>query len=328
MKSHFRRTVVAGGAAIILAAVTLSPQTVLAQAYPSQDIHMVVGFVPGSGADVLTRFFAEKLRQKSGRTVVVENKVGAAGNIATEFVARTKPDGYTLLLGAGSAVAAGMHLTKNPSVDVTKAFQIAATLNRQAFLLSVDAKSPYMSVADLTKAMKPKGENASYATTAPTGIVMGEMYKSKTGVQAVEIRYKAAADALNEFASGKLDYGAMDPVFALAQQREGRLRVLAHSSGSPIEALKGIPTMAESGVPGMDLTSWWAVHVPAATPKPVVDQLNVWFKEILLQPDTKEFLNKFGGDPFISTPEEGQILFVKDEKNWADYVRIAKIEPQ
>lgn len=299
-----------------------------AQQYPSQDIRFVVGFVPGSGADVLTRFFAEKLQQQAKRTVVVENKVGAAGNIATEFVARSKPDGYTILLGAGSAIAAGMHLTKNPPVDVVKSFQIAATINKQAFLLSVAASSPYKTVAELTAAMKTKGANASYATTAPTGIVMGEMYKATAGLQTVEVRYRAAADALNEFASGKLDYGAMDPVFALAQQREGRLRVLAHSSGQKIEAVGSVPSMAEAGVTGMNLTSWWALHVPTGTPKPVVDQLNAWMKTVLEQPDTKAFLNNFGGDPFISTPEDAQKLFVADERNWAGYVKLAKIEPQ
>ncbi len=314
------------GAALITTVLIAAP--VQAQPYPSQDIHFVVGFVPGSGADVLTRFFAEKLQQQAKRTVVVENKVGAAGNIATEAVARAKPDGYTILLGAGSAIAAGMHLTKNPPVDVVKSFLIAATINKQAFLLSVAASSPYKSIAELTTAMKAKGANASYATTAPTGIVMGEMYKATAGLQTVEVRYRAANDALNEFASGKLDYGAMDPVFALAQQREGRLRVLAHSSGQKIEAVGSVPSMAEAGVPGMNLTSWWALHVPMGTPKPVVDQLNAWMKTILEQPDTKAFLNNFGGDPFISTPEDAQKLFVEDEKNWKDYVRIAKIDPQ
>ena len=314
---------VALGAALMVAAPDAR-----AQSYPSQDIHFVVGFVPGSGADVLTRFFAEKLSAKAGRSVVVENKPGAAGNIATVQVARSKPDGHTILLGAGSAIAAGMHLVKNPPLEVTKNFQIAATLNRQAFMLAVDTNAPYKTVSDLTAAMKKKGAAASYATTAPTGIVMGEMYKATAGLEAVEVRYKAAADALNEFATGKLDFGALDPVFALAQQRAGRLRILAHSSGHRLEAAGSIPTMDEAGVKGMNLTSWWAIHVPMATPRPVVDQLNKWFAEILRDPETVKFLNSMGGDPFISTPEEGQALFVSDEKAWADYVKIAKIIPQ
>jgi tripartite-type tricarboxylate transporter receptor subunit TctC len=299
-----------------------------AQTFPSEDFHFIVGFPPGSGADVLTRFFAAKLQMVSGRTVIVENRTGAAGNIATEAVARAKPDGYTLLLGAGSAIAAGMHLMKTPSVDVTKAFQIVATLNRQAFMLTVDSNSPYKSVAELTAAMKAKGDKASYATTAATGIVMGEMYKSITGVRAVEVRYRGAAEALPELAAGRLDYGALDPVFTLAQSRAGRLRILAQSSAQPLKALTGIPTMADAGVPGIDLTSWWAVHAPIATPRANVDRLNAWFKQILSEPETVKFLADLGGDAFISTPDDAQALFIREEKAWKEYVRLAKIDPQ
>ncbi len=215
-----------------------------AQSYPSADIHFVTGFPPGSGADVITRFFAEKLRPVAGRTILVENKVGASGAISIEYVARSKPDGYTILFNAGSATAASMHLMKSPPVDVLKAFQIAATINRQAFMLVVDAKSPYHSVPELTAAMKQKGEKASYATAAPSGIVMGEMYKAITGVKAVEVRYKDAVGSLNELMDGKLDYGMHDPVFSLAQAREGRLRILAHSSGN---AAQRHPRRADHG---------------------------------------------------------------------------------
>src|SRR4029077_17668230 len=181
-----------------------------------------------------------------------------------------------------------------PPVDVLKAFQLAATLNRQAFMLTVDVKSPYKSVPELTAAMKQKGENASYATAATSGIIMGEMYKSITGVEAVEVRYKDSSGALNDMASGRVDYGMHDPVFSLAQQREGRLRILAHSSGQRLLAIPDIPTMAESGVSGMDLTSWWALHVPTGTPAPVIDALNGFMKQVLEMEDTKKFLNQFG----------------------------------
>jgi tripartite-type tricarboxylate transporter receptor subunit TctC len=321
-----RHVAPAGLAFAIAAIMTFTPAQ--AQQYPNQDIHFVTGFPPGSGADVITRFFAEKTRVLSGRNVLVENKVGAAGSIATEYVAKSKPDGYTLLINAGSGTAAGMHLAKNPPVDVIKAFQIAGTINRQAFMLVVDAKSPHKTVADVTAAMKVKGDKATYATAAPSGIVMGEMYKAITGVKAIEVRYKDAAGSLNELLDGKLDYGMHDPVFSLAQQREGRLRILAHSSGKHLNAIPDVPTMAESGVTGMDLTSWWAYIVPAGTPRPVIDTLNGYLKQILQTGEAKKFLNQFGGDPFISTPEEGQALFVKDERNWAEYVKIAKIEPQ
>jgi tripartite-type tricarboxylate transporter receptor subunit TctC len=298
-----------------------------AQVYPSQDIRLICAFPAGSGADVLVRYFAEKLRPLVGRTVLVETKVGAGGWIATEYVARSKPDGYTMLLLGANAVAATMSLFKNPSVDVGKAIQLAATINRQPFMLVVATNSPYKTVAELTEAMKKKGDKATYATGAPAGTIMGELYKAGTGVQAVEVVYKTASDSLNEITSGKIDYAMHDPVFSLAQLREGRLRVLAVSTGQRLAAVPDLPTMAESGVP-MDLTLWWAVMLPAGTPQPVMDQINKWFVQIVSSDETKKFLNSFGGDPHIISMEQAQANFLRDIGVWREYIKIAKIQPQ
>jgi len=144
----------------------------------------------------------------------------------------------------------------------------------------------------------------------------------------VDIPYKTANDSLNDFASGAVDYGMMDPVFALVQEREGRLRNLAVSTSKRMQAVPNLPTMTESGVPGVELFGWFAAIVPAATPKPIVAQLNKWFNEIEATPETKAFLNRFGGDPWITTPDEGQAQLVKDQKDWEGYVKAAKIEQQ
>ena len=315
-------------AGLVLAAVLAAmPVGARAQTYPTQDIRLICAFPPGSGADVLVRYFADKLRPIANRTVIVENKSGAGGNIATEYVARAKPDGHTIYVHAATAVAANQHLFKKPPVDAAKAIQIAASINRQPFMLVVDAKSPYKTVAELTEAMKKKGDKATYATAAPTGAIMGEIYKDVTKITAVEVSYKTAPDSINEMLSGKVDYGMHDPVFSLAQQREGRLRILAVSTATRLQANPDMPTMTESGVP-MDLTGWWAAMLPAGTPQPIIDKVNQWFTEIVKTDETTKFLNSFGGDPFINTPEAGQALFLKAIKDWGDYVRIAKIVPQ
>jgi tripartite-type tricarboxylate transporter receptor subunit TctC len=298
-----------------------------AQEYPSQDIRLVCGFPPGSGADVFVRYFAEKLRPIAGRTVIVENKVGAASNVATEYVARSKPDGYTLYPFAGTTVAATMALFKNPPVDVGKALKVAATTSNLAFMLVVDAKSPYKTVPELTAAMKKKGDKASYAVAANPGIIMGSIYKNTAGLQAVEVQYKTAGDSLNELINGRLDYGLHDPIFALAQHRAGRLRVLAVSTGQRLQSLPDIPTMTESGIP-MDLTLWWGVMVPSATPRPIIDKINGWFKQIVSMEETKKFLNASGADPMIRTPDEAQAMFEKAIKEWGEYVKMAKIPQQ
>ncbi len=316
-----------GLAMTLIAALAAMPHTACAQEYPSQDIRLVCAFPPGSGADVFVRYFAEKLRPIVNRTVIVENKVGAGGNIATEFVARSKPDGYTIYVHAGSAVAANQHLFKKPPVDAGKAIQAVATINRQPFMLLVSAKSPYKTVADLTAAMKQKGDKASYATAAPTGTIMGEIYKNVTGVKAVEVSYRTASDSLNELLSGKTDFAAHEPVFSLAQQREGRLRVLAVSTGKRLEANPELPTMTEVGIP-MDLTVWWAVMLPAGAPKPIINKVNQWFTQIVNSSETKKFLNNYGADPSTHSPEASQALFEKALKDWGEYIRIAKMEPR
>ena len=204
---------------------------------------------------------------------------------------------------------------------------MAATTSNLAFMLVVDAKSPHKSVAELTAAVKQKGSRASYAVAANPGRIMGAIYKDTAGLEALEVQYRTAADSLNETQSGKLDYGLHDPIFALAQQREGRLRVLAISAGKRLQSQPDLPTMTESGVP-MDLDLWWGVMVPTGTPKPIIDRINGWFGQIVRTEETKKFLNAYGADPLINTPERSQEMFERAIKEWGEYVRMAKIEPQ
>jgi tripartite-type tricarboxylate transporter receptor subunit TctC len=322
------RTMRAAIAFALLLAAAIGPQSARADDYPSQDIRFICGFPAGSGADVLVRYFAEKVRQVAGRTVIVENKVGAAGNIAATYTVRAKPDGYTVHVHAGSAVAANQHLFKARPFDAVKELQVVATINQQPFMVVVPAASPYKTLAELTAAMKQKGDKASYAQSNTTGRVMGELYRRATGITAVEVPYRTANDSLNDFASGRLDFGMMDPVFALSQARAGRVRMLAVSTPQRMKAVPELPTMTEAGTPGVEMMGWFAAMVPAATPKPAVDKLNKWFNAVLATEETKAFLNKFGGDPFISTPAEGQALLKKHVDQWEDFVKTAKITPQ
>jgi tripartite-type tricarboxylate transporter receptor subunit TctC len=326
MSYRVKRFARAVAPAMLLAA--MSPFAAQAQSYPNQDIHFICAFPPGSGADVLVRYFAEKVRPLTGKNIIVENKSGAGGNISMEYVSKQKPDGYTVFVHAGSAVAANMWLFKKPPfADAGKAIQVAATINRQPFMLVVDAKSPYKTTAELTEAMKKKGDKATYASAAPTGTVMGELYKVATGVKAVEVPYKNAVDSLNDQLSGAVDYGMHDPVYSLAQQREGRLRILGVSTGQRLDATPDLQTMTEQGVP-MDLTGWWAAMVPQGTPKETVDQINKWFVTAVGSPETKAFLNKFGGDPLIESPDAAQARLLQDVGKWKSYIEVAKIEPQ
>ena len=327
MQEISRRKVLVGAGSAALA-VSSGLTGAAAQQYPSQNITVVCAFPPGSGADVLVRYFAEELRKKSGRTTIVENRVGAAGNIAAEYVVRAKPDGYTMLIHAGSSTAANFHLFKKPPINPAKELQVVTTLNQQPFMVVVSVNSPYKTFKELTAAMLKKGEKASYAQSNTTGKVMGELYKTATGIKALEIPYRTTADSLNDFASGAVDYGMMDPQSSMANTSAGRWRMLAVSTEKRMQAVPDLPTMTEEGVPGVELFGWVAVMLPAATPKPIIDQINAWFKDIVATPETKKFLNTNGGDPWITTPEQGQAQLVKDQQAWEGYVKAAKIEPQ
>ncbi len=327
MQLSRRLLLAAGAAALASAALGVAPNGAWAQAFPTQDIRFICAFPAGSGADVIVRFFERKIREVSGKSIITENKAGAAGLVATEFVARSKPDGHTIFVHAGSAVANIPAMYKNPPIDVSKALEVVGTINRQPFMIVVDAKSPYKTLAELTEAMKKKGDKASYGYAATTGIVMGELYKAATGIKAVEVPYKTAEDSLNDQLSGRLDYGAHDPVFALAQERKGTIRILGVSTGTRLEANPQMPTMAEQGVP-MDMTGWFAAMVPAGTPKQVKDILHGWFVKAMQDPETKKFLNSFGGDPLIETQEVAQQRLLRDIESWKEYVKIARLEPQ
>ena len=147
--------------------VAVAPAVANAQPYPSQDIHFVCAYPAGSGADMFVRYYAEKMRAVTGRTIIVDNKPGAVSNIATEYVARAKPDGYTVYIQGGSSIAANMSLFKNPPVDITKTIQVVAPLNKQPYMLAVDAQKPWKTIAELTAYLKEKKGKASYSTSNP-----------------------------------------------------------------------------------------------------------------------------------------------------------------
>ena len=308
------------------AAAAAFPMPAIAQQYPSQDIHVVCGFPAGSGADVIVRYYTNKIQPMAGKSIIVENRTGAAGFLAVEHVARAKPDGFTVLMTGGNAIAQMMSLLKNPPVDVRKTLQLVATINKQAFVVMVDSKKPWKTLDELTKAMLEKGDKASYASTTPEATIIGELYKQKTGVKAQEVPYRTAVDTVNDMISGALDFGIQNPVFAIAQAREGKMRILGIGSNERIKAMNDVPTMTEQGIP-MDVVGWWAAAVPAGTPKPIQDQLNKWFVAVNAMPETIKFLTDAGGDPMNLSADEAQARMVKEVDIWKDYVRIAKITP-
>ena len=191
----------------------------------------------------------------------------------------------------------------------------------------LDTRRPWQTLDALTEHLRARGDKASYGAAANSGVIMCALYKEAAHLAAVEVNYRMAQDQLNDMASGTVDFGCNDPLFTLAQAREGRLRILAVASGTRLAAAPDVPTMTELGYP-MDLAGWFAAMVPAATPRPIVETINGWFNAILATQETRAFLRNAGGDPWISTPEEGQARLLRDIADWESYVRVAKLKPQ
>ena len=321
-----RREFTAGAAAAGLAGLT---GTAFAQAdYPNQPVRCICMFPPGSGADVLVRFFANKLSKLTSKNFLVENRAGAFGNIATEYVARSKPDGYTIYIAPGSSVlAAAPHLFKKINYDPLNDFEHITTFARLSFMLVVAASSPYKTVADLTAHLKKEGDKASYGSIANTGLASSELYKAAFDLKTVEVKYKDPGAMANDLLNGQTAFIHIDPLTFAAHLKEGRMRALCMASGERIKALPDIPSAKEAGIANSDVTAWWSVHTPKGTPKAILDRLEGWFNDVTADPETAKFLQAGGNDPFPGNQASTRALLEKELKNWAGYVKLAKIEP-
>jgi tripartite-type tricarboxylate transporter receptor subunit TctC len=300
-----------------------------AQDYPTHEIRSICNFSAGSGADIVVRYYSDRLAKLAGKPVVVENKTGVQGNIATEYVARSKADGYTIMITpASSTLAAARYLFKQLPFDPDRDFTPVTTLAKLSFAIAIDAKSPVRTIAELTERLKKKPGNGSYATGSNTGQVTGELYKAMAGLSTTYVPYKQTMSALTDTISGEVDFMTYDISFLVPQARAGRIRILAVTSATRRAALPDVPTMVESGFQGYDLAPWWGVVVPAGTPRTIVDKLASWFNQITESEDTHKFLENLATDPFPGSPESMAALIKTEIEQWGRYVKLAKIEPQ
>jgi tripartite-type tricarboxylate transporter receptor subunit TctC len=299
-------------------------------AYPSQAIKSVCSFTAGSGADIVIRFYSTKLQELCGRPVIVENKVGAAGNIGTEYVARSKPDGYTIYIcPATNVLASAPYFFKKLNFDPVEDFEHVTTLSKAPLLLVVAADSPYKSAADLAAQLKPQGDKIGYGAISNSAMVCCELFKAQYGLQTAEVRFRDFPSALREMSTGAVAYTYLDAPQSQAHLAAGRIRALATTSSERISALPAdIPTSAEAGVLTTDIMFWWSVQVAKGTPKPIVDKLGAWFNTIIAMDDTKKFLANAGSVPFPGNSEMLKSLLQKEVAAWANYTRIAKVEAQ
>lgn len=311
-------------AALLLGGASLS--CACAQDFPNRRLSLVVGFAAGSGADVLARYYASGLSTEVGQPVIVENRPGANGAIATQAVLQSKPDGYTLLFAPSASMSGGKFLYANHAFDSQKDFVIAAPLLDNGFVLAVSANSSVHSVAELTALLRSK-PTARYGTANSTGIAAAQVYKTLAGVSATQVAYRTTGDAVPDLADGTLDFMFLDGVFALSQLKTGKVRLLA-TVGSRIAGAPDVPTMEEAGIKGYGFSVWWMIAVPTGTPKDAVDRLNVAFTRISKMPETKAFLATAAASPLTGTPDATAVKLAKDIETWRELARTGGIKPQ
>ncbi len=295
--------------------------------YPSRVIKAICMFPPGSGADILVRWFADRISKISGGSVIVENRPGAFGNIATEAVARSKPDGYTIYIAPTSSVlAVAPHLFHKLNYDPVESFDHITTISRIPFMFVVDAKSPFKTLADLTQYLREKGETANYGGSANTGIVGAEIYKKAMGLKTVHVSYRTAQAGFTDVYGGQLAFYTTDYGTAAAPIQQGLLRPLVVTSAERVKATPDVPGAREAGIPGLDLVAWWAVHTPRGTPKPILDRLENWFNQLTSDPETAKFLASIGSDPFPGGTTNVRDLLLKEIKAWEGYVALTNMQ--
>jgi tripartite-type tricarboxylate transporter receptor subunit TctC len=312
----------------VVACLAIAASAAGAQPYPSKPITIVVPFAAGSGTDSITRIVAQYLSVALNQSVVVENKVGASGVLAATYVARAAPDGYTLLMATNSTHSANPHLFKNLGYDPVKDFAPVARLGSYVFMLVVGKDVPVTTLQELVAYAKANPGKLTYASGNTTGIVAGETFKSKAGVDILHVPYKSTPPAINDVLGGRVSMIVIDMAPGLEHVRAGNFRALAVTTKERSALLPDLPSLAEAGIPGYDVTSYAALFAPAGTPKEIVDKLNAEVRKIIADPEAKKRIAVTGFDAF-SGPPESLATFVQTELvNWGKLIKDAGIEQQ
>ena len=300
-----------------------------AQSPGAKPLRIVVGFAPGGTNDILARILAARMSESLGRPVVVDNRPGATGVLAAELVAKSAPDGNTLMVGsAGLTVVPA--LRANMPYDTAKDLAAVTLVGHSGMLLVAHPAVPAKSVKELIGLARAQPGRLTYATggTASIQHLGGELFKLLTGIDMLHVPYKGNAPALNDLISGQVDtmFAASPPAIPLANA--GRLRIIAVSTTTRLPALPSVPTIAESGVPGYEAVQWYGLLAPANTPKEVVTRLHRDMTAILQSSDIKERFAADGGDPGGNSPEEFARYIRSETEKWARVVKIAGLKPE
>jgi tripartite-type tricarboxylate transporter receptor subunit TctC len=303
--------------------LVLVANVALAQPFPSKPTKMIVPYPPGGSADILARAIGAKLGEGLGQPVVIDNRPGAGTIIGTEATAKSAPDGYTFMLGTVSSHAINPALNPKLPFDPVKDFTPLSLVASIPFAMIVHPSVPARSVQEfiaLAKA-RPGQINYSSAGNGTSNHLAGELLKSMAGIDLVHVPYKGSAPALNDLVAGQVSL-MFDLVLTAAPHiKSGAARGLAVTGAQRSPVLPGLPTVAESGLPGYEVSAWFGIFAPAGLPQPVAQRLNAEFVKVMREPDLKQRLAGLGADPLTSTPEEFSSYLRSEIDKWAKVVK-------
>ncbi|MGE0800340.1 MAG: tripartite tricarboxylate transporter substrate binding protein [Lautropia sp.] len=319
MFTHRRRNALAALAGLSLATFARADSA----PYPAKPVRIIAPFTAGGGTDVLARLVAQTLSQVMNQSFVVENRVGATGSIGAEFVARSAPDGYTLLLGSNAPNALNGLLNPNLSYDPSKDFapviQIALVPNVLLVAPSVQA-GDVRALIELAKRQPGKMTFGSAGIGSPAHLA-GELFRSMAGIDIVHVPYKGGAAVLTDLYGGRVDMLFADQLTAVPQVKGGRLRAFAVTTATRSNTLPDIPTMAEAALPGFDTGLWYGLFAPRSTPASIVGKLNQQLATELAKPQLKAQIAQQGGDVATGSPEELQALVAAEIRKWGALIK-------
>lgn len=305
------KKVIAFGFAVV-AATTFAQES-----YPTKPVTLVVAYAPGGMTDILTRKIARDLQQSTGKSFIVENKPGATGQIATDYVARRPADGYTILIGATSHVI-NPALKKSLPYDPRKAFDPVALLAVSPNFILVNPKLNIKTFDDLKKyGASQKSIPFGTAGTGGAPHIVGELLRQQSGLPFVHVAYKGAGPAMADLVSGQVPFGISESVTADAYLKDNRIVPLAIGSAKRSTRYPNVPTLNELGFKDFDLSTWVGVYAPAGTPVPIVEKLNVEIRKAISAPDTLEYIRSTGSEPGTMNIKEYQTYVSNEFDKWA-----------
>lgn len=299
-----------------------------AQAYPDKPIRIVVGFAPGGFTDVLARIIGQKLTERLGQSVIVENKPGAAGTLGADLVAKAKPDGYTLLLGHSNSNSVAPALYPKLPYDVVKDFTPIIRVATTPLLLTVNPNVAARDVKSFVALAKSNPGGLRFASSGGGSAqhLAAARFQLATGTQMTHIPYKGSGQAIVDLLSGQVELNFESPPNVMAHAKAGKLRLLVITSNKRSPLLPDVPTLAEAGVPNAEMLQWFAVLGPAKMPADITRKLNTEIGAILKMPDVAEKIASQGGDIVAGSSEEFAAFLPGDSAGWARLVKEANIK--